>query len=791
MLKFKILLFFLIIFQYAYSQNYTISGYVEDMNTGERIIGAYVIDSISKNVAQTNNYGFYIIKKLGKYVAIKATFIGLKSETKYLSLDHDILLNLTMQPARELNEVVVVSSRYRHNINTPLGTITIPIKLLTSIPALGESDLLKSIQSQPGIKGGMEGSAGIYVRGGSGGENLFMLDDVPMYNVSHFYGFFSAFNSSAIKDIKLIKGCFPARYGGRASSVIDVRSLDGNNKSIKGEASIGFVSSKLSLEGPLFSEKTTFMISGRRSYFDLYSDALKHFKILDEDFPYYYFYDLNASITHTFSQKDKIFLSFYKGKDNIQNKNESTDTEGITETEAVTEIFKENRTETSGWGNIIGSLRWNHTFGNSMFANTTLAYSSYDYFTQNKYISNDNDLTQNTILEKSYIAKYKSNISDIIIKTDFDCSISNNHKLLFGLGNAFHTFHPGENNYYVNNPEYNELIDTSFTNSAIHASEPFFYVEDDIKVTDKMSINAGLRLSGLISDSKVYINAEPRISINYAILPQLVFKTGYSRMVQYIHLLTSSGLIMPNDIWVPALKGLQPLKSDQINAGVSYDVNKKLLFSIEIYNKWLNNTTDYRNGSSLLADFSPWYEKTTQGQGKAKGIEISVEKQQGKLIGSINYTLSKASRTYADINNGQTYPFRYDRLHDLNISMNYQIFKKWDLSALWVYGTGYPVTVPVEQYASAFGVFNEDTGYGLKIQNSPSLNNYRLPAYHRLDIGFHRKSHNRLGDQTLSIDVFNVYNRKNPVNMYYTYNGRFEYTNLLPIIPTFTYTLKF
>ncbi|MCE5345391.1 MAG: TonB-dependent receptor [Bacteroidales bacterium] len=792
MLKFKALIIFLIASQCAYSQSHTISGYVEDMNTGERIIGAYVIDSISKSVAQTNNYGFYIIKKLGSKVAIKATYIGLKSETKFLSLDHDSLINFKMQPAMELNEVVVVSSGYRHNVNAPLGTITIPIKLLTSIPALGESDLLKSIQSQPGIKGGMEGSAGIYVRGGSGGENLFMLDDVPMYNVSHLYGFFSAFNSSAIKDIKLIKGCFSAIYGGRASSVIDVRSLDGNNKSIKGEASIGFISSKLSLEGPLFSEKTTFMISARRSYFDLYSDALKHFKILDEDFPDYYFYDLNARITHTFSQKDKIFLSFYKGKDNIQNKNESTDTEGITETEAVTEIFKENLTETSGWGNIIGSLRWNHAFGNSMFANTTLAYSSYDYFTQNKYISTDNDLTQNTILEESYIAKYKSNISDVIIKTDFDYSISNNHKLLFGLGNTFHTFRPGENNYYVNDPKNNKLIDTSYTNSVIHASEPFFYVEDEIKVTEKLNINAGLRLSGLISNSKAYVNSEPRISINYAILPQLVFKTGYSRMVQYIHLLTSSGLIMPNDIWVPALRELQPLKSDQINAGISYDLNKKLLFSIEVYQKWLNNTTDYRNGSSLLADLSPWYEKTTQGYGNAKGIEVSIEKQQGKLTGSINYTLSKASRTYAALNNGQTYPFRYDRLHDFNISVNYQIFKKWDISALWVYGTGYPVTVPVEKYGAALGTYITDSygDGGEVIGYYPSLNNYRLPAYHRLDIGIHRKSHNRLGDQTLSLDIFNVYNRKNPVNMSF-FVSRPKYVYLLPIIPTFTYTLKF
>jgi hypothetical protein len=255
MSKIKALLLFLTIFQHVYSQGYTISGYVEDINSGERIIGAYIIDSIGKNVVQTNSFGFYTIKGLGREAALKATFIGLKSETKIISLQHDTAFNFKMQPVTELKEVAVVSSRYRHNADAPLSVITIPVKQLTSIPALGEPDLLKSIQGQPGIKGGMEGSAGIYVRGGSGGENLFMLDDVPMYNVSHLYGFFSAFNSSAIKDIKLIKGCFPARYGGRASSVIDVRSLDGNNKSVKGEASIGFISSKLSLEGPCSTKR--------------------------------------------------------------------------------------------------------------------------------------------------------------------------------------------------------------------------------------------------------------------------------------------------------------------------------------------------------------------------------------------------------------------------------------------------------------------------------------------------------------------------------------------------------
>lgn len=777
MLKFISLLLFIIAYQFSYSQNYTISGYVEDVNTGERIIGAYVVDNISKQTAQTNNFGFYNLKNIKSKSAIQATFEGLTSKPIYLTLVKDTLINIKIQSVRELNEVVITSSLYNRDVNAPLGITIIPIKQLTSMPALGEPDLLKSIQNQPGIKGGVEGSAGIFVRGGGAGENLFMLDDVPLYNVSHFFGFFSTFNSSTVKDLKLLKGCFPAQYGGRTSSVIDVRSQDGNNQSLKGELSVGFVSTSIMLNGPLLSDKTTFMVSFRRSYFDTYSDVLKKFDLIGNNFPAYYFYDFNARITHTFSPKDRIFLSFYSGKDNIRGKNDANII-------GETGLFNDNQNQTSGWSNFIGSLRWNHTFGNNIFANTTLAVSRYDYFTQEKYHSTNQDSVKGTI-EKGYSANYNSSIYDIIVKTDFDYSVSNNHRLLFGGGNTFHTFNPGKNIYSMKDSELNEKTDTSFTNGLLHASEAYAYVEDEFKATQKLTVNTGLRISGLISESKMSINPEPRISVNYAMLPNLAFKTGYSRMVQYMHLLSSSGLTMPTDIWVPALKGLEPLKSDQINAGFSYNWNQKLLFSFEAYQKWLTNTTDYQNGASLLTDFSPWYEKTTQGHGSSRGIEISIEKQVGKLTGSINYTLSKADRKYADLNNGQAFPFRYDRLHDFNISANYQLSKKWDVSALWVYGTGYPVTVYVEQYLTLMRSSGQIFYY-------PSLNNCRLPDYHRLDLGFHYKKPTRRGEEILSFDIYNAYNRLNPINVYYDPgNLRFVYYYLLPVIPSVTYTLKF
>jgi hypothetical protein len=775
MRRIKAFVFFMFTVQSLYSQTFSVSGYVKDINTGESIIGAYVIDSLSKNVVQTNNYGFYLIKDLKNSVSLQATYTGLKSNLISFSLTHDTIVEIKMKSVVELGEVMILSSDSHQNVNSRLGLTTIPLKQLTSTPALGEPDLLKSIQSQPGIKGGVEGSAGIFVRGGSLGENLFLLDDVPMYNVSHLYGFLSVFNSSIVKDIKIMKGSFPARYGGRTSSVIDVRSRDGSNQSVNKEVSLGFISSKFTVEGPLFNDKSTFLLSGRRSYFDLYSGILKKISLLDKGFPDYYFYDLNAKVTHTFSQKDKIYLNFYKGRDHIINKNESISYD-------ASKILSENLNETSGWGNVVTSLRWNHTFGTTLFANTTIAYSHYDYFTTSKYQSINKDMVLNNVKKKTYSANYSSSISDLILKTDFDYSISNRQKLLFGIGYTVHIFNPGESQFKMIDEELSEKVDTAYSNKVVHANEMNLYIEDEITL-GHIVLNPGVRFSGFISGGEAYYNGEPRLSFNYSLLPQLVFKLGYSRMVQYIHLLSTSGLTMPTDIWVPASNGLKPLKSDQITAGIAYDWSKTLL-SLEIYQKWLNNTTDFKNGASLLTDASPWYNKTTQGIGNAKGIELSIEKQQGKFSGSLNYTLSISDRKYTDLNYGKSFPFRYQRLHDFNFSGSFQISKKWNVSAIWIYGTGYPVTLPVEQYSPLMGLVQNMVFY------YPSINNYQLPDYHRLDISLQYKTLNHLGENSLRLDIFNAYNRKNVINMYSS-GPYFKYSYLLPFIPTITYTLIF
>jgi hypothetical protein len=754
-----------------------------DQNTGEPFIGAHVTDTISKSVTRTNNYGFFTLRNIIGTAALRTSYAGFKSDILHLVLIHDTLINLQISPLFELSEVVVSSSLHERTLNNPLGTITIPIKRLMTIPALGQNNILKSIQVQTGIKGGIENSTGVFVRGGGSGENLFILDDVPIYNVNHLYGFFSAFNGSTIKDIRLLKGCFPARYGGRTSSVIDIHCRDGNNKLFAGEASIGILSTGIILEGPFQKDKTTFIVSIRMSYFDFYSSSFS-LKWMDEKLPKYNFYDLDARITHSISQKDKIFLSLYSGRDKIQKDNKSPNL-------AVDNVvmLKDYVTQTSIWGNIIGSLRWNHYFNNSLFANSTLAFTNYNYIINNGKKSILKDTSVVEMIYSDFTGTNKSGIADILLKSDFNYSISNNNKITFGAGITLHSFNPGEKNYSLNNYYENYKTDTIFLNGRVKACESYFYTENEIK-TKNFLINAGLRLSGFFSTGNSSINLEPRISANYKFSEGFIIKAGYSRMVQYMHLLSTSGISLPTDIWLPASNGLKPLKSDQLSIGMVHEGKNNNLLSVELYYKWLFRTADYRYGASLFSDSSPWYEKTTQGNGRSKGIEISFEKQEGRTTGSINLTFSHSDRLYTDLNYGLTFPFQYDRLLDFNVSVNQKVFKKFDISFLWVFGTGYPVTIPVEKYMPSIGITNGPY-FNLPIYFYPTINNQRLPPYHRLDIGLHFRFKNRLGENVLSFDVFNTYNRKNPINIYFWNDYTFEYLYLLPIIPSVSYTFKF
>ena len=382
-------------------------------------------------------------------------------------------------------------------------------------------------------------------------------------------------------------------------------------------------------------------------------------------------------------------------------------------------------------------------------------------------------------------------IKDIIAKTDFSYSVSSKQTVRFGAGYTFHTLSPGTNTYSLNDEALNITRDTSFANDLIQAGDYYLYAEYEAQV-GRSTLDIGIRASGFLAGSDHYFNPEPRLAMNYMLLPNLAVKAGYSRMEQYIHLLSTSGVSMPTDLWIPSTRGMRPLGSDQVNAGLAYEW-QSITITAEVYRKWLNHTTDFSNGASLSTDLRPWYEKTTQGEGSAKGLEISLEKTRGKVSGNLSYTLARADRKYPAINQGKAFPFSYDRRHNFNFFVNWIISPKYDVSAAWIYGTGYPATIPVEKYLPGLGVYNTDSEYGGEVDYYPSRNNVHMAAYHRLDISFHYKVTTRIGEHTISVDVFNVYNRKNPVYMYYSgYRAKtLQYANLLPVIPSLTYTLRF
>ena len=775
-------LFFILISYPSYSQFHSVSGFVEDSYTGERLAGAFVYDYTEKNIVQTNDFGFFRIMT-NSDVSVQASYMGTKSELLRFHLSGDTLLKLKIIQVIGLNEVQISSEMANNRFGAILGYSRLPVKQLLLMPALGEADIVKSLQNQPGIKGGLEGSTGMFVRGGSSGENLFLLDDVPLYNVSHLYGFFSTFNSSVVKDVKLYKGCFPARYGGRVSSVIDVRSIDGNQEELKGELSIGIISSHFMAEGPTSNHKTTFVVSGRRSYFDLYSGIFDKLTLLGLNFPGYSFYDFNTRIAHAISAKDKIYLNFYTGRDKIYDRISNIYTANNHAT------YSEMTEEKSGWGNITGSVRWNHLTDNLLFINTTISGTGYNYNVSENYRSLQNDSLAGEQLSRSYTAEYSSNVTDILLKSDFEYSFSNFHKINFGLGTTLHIFNPGKNSYSSNSTTTGQITETSMNSIKIQSNEPYLYFDDEFKAGEKIIIRSGLRISSFITRRQTKINPEPRISANFKILPALSLKAGYSRMFQYMHLLSNSGLSMPTDFWIPAVKPVYPEKSDQVNAGLTCQLSENVDLSIEAYKKYLTNTTDFKNGYSVFSTSENWYDRVTQGKGEARGVEISLKKS-GKILSfDVNYTLSKATRIYDDLNNGREFPFRYDRLHDLNISLNYKISEKWNISALWVYGTGYPVTVPVEKYSPSINLVS---GFQHNlIYYYPSLNNFRLSDYKRLDVGIHYSIRRKKTEHNISLDVFNALNRKNPVNMYYIQNFSLKYVYLFPFMPSLTYTIKF
>ncbi len=769
-----------------FSQKYTVSGYISDSESGEKLIGAYIVNPSNGIGTVSNSYGFYSITLSKDSVTLEYSYIGYKSITKKVLLDKNITINIDLLPSIALDAVEVIATKEEKiQDKSQMSEVSIPMVQIKKIPALlGEVDILKAFQLMPGIQSGGEGQSGLYVRGGSPDQNLMLLDGVPIYNASHLFGFFSVFNSDAIKDVKLIKGGFPARYGGRLSSVMEINMKEGHQQEYHGSVSLGLISSKAAIEGPI-NKKTSFLISGRRTYLDILLQPLLKRELKKEGLKGgngYYFYDLNAKINHRISDTDKLYFSAYLGRDKFYS--------DLEEIEGQIREFNKNN---SGWGNKILALRWNHQWSPKLFSNTTLTYSNYDL---NFLVNNGIRLDLTNQIIKDLKLDYLSGIYDFGAKIDFDFLPSPNHFIKYGISGIHHTFNPGVFKLEQNDIEENRHFTKTIKQNKVKAAEFAAYVEDDIIVNNRLKMNVGIHLSGFLVKKKFYPSIQPRLNIRYLLPHDVAIKGYYSTMQQYIQLLAFEGIGLPTDLWLPTTDRVKPQNSWQVALGISKTLENGLDISIEGYYKRMNNVLSYKEGEGLFA-ISDWQDRVTQGKGWSYGAEFLIQKKTGKLTGWFGYTLSWTNRQFDDINNGEVYPYRYDRRHDISIVASYALKKNIDISGTWVYGTGNAITLEQANYLiQYYNMINPLSYYGKK-------NSYRMAPYHRLDIGINFKKIRKGYTRVWSVGTYNTYNRKNPFFLYWdnTYsvdpqgNTKLEkkliQQSIFPIIPYVTYKINF
>ncbi len=786
-------------------QNLTISGYIQDEATGEKLIGANIYNKSDLSGTSSNNYGFYsITMRQGEYDLV-FSYVGYKTEVRSIHLSENMQLNVSMSPSLGIEEVEVYANSNSQTVqSTQMSSIDISVESIKSVPALlGEVDVIKAIQLLPGVQSGTEGASGLYVRGGGPDQNLILLDGTPVYNASHLFGFFSVFNVDAINNITLIKGGFPARYGGRSSSVLDISLKEGNIKKFQGSGSVGLIASKLTLEGPVVKDRSSFIISGRRTYLDLIAQPLIRELGDGDEFTTqgYFFYDLNAKINYKISQKDHLYLSVYTGDDRFyQNQKPYTYLFGGN-------LYTDEARSALGWGNITSALRWNHQYSSKLFSNTSITYSNYNYQVTN-YTENIVE-TADSVTNEINSLNFISGIEDFAGKIDFDFLPASNHYVRFGANYIYHTFKPGASVFKLKNEEAGD-IDTTMGEDYIRASEISLYIEDDFKLSNRIKANMGLHYSGFFVNQKYYHSLQPRLSARYLINETWSLKSSYAMMQQYIHLLTNNNIGLPTDLWVPATDKILPQRSHQVAIGITKSFSEMYLLSIEGYYKKMDNLIEYQDGASFMGSSTGWEDKVERGKGWSYGAELFFEKKLGALTGWVGYTLSWTERQFEKLNMGEVFPYKYDRRHDVSVVLTVPLDDKWDFSASWIYGTGTAHTLPTERYYGSAS--NNYISYGFL--SSPSLyyhgsvlpfvvelehvdgrNLIRAADYHRLDVSFQKKKTTRWGESAWTLGVYNTYNRKNP---FYYYIGRDSRGNralrrvsLFPFIPSATYTFKF
>ena len=794
----------------AWAQRYTVSGTITDKRSGETLIGATVLDTRSGKGAVTNLYGHFSLTLPKDSVNLRITFVGYEPQYFNFLLSANRELNVQLRESVTLEEVVITAERTGDVRSVQMSAMEMPVEKIKSVPVLfGEADLIKALQLMPGVQSGSEGNSGLYVRGGGPDENLFLLDGVALYNVSHLGGFFSAFNTDAIKNVTLYKGSFPARFGGRLSAVLDVTQNNGNDQQLHGNASIGLISAKFNLEGPIVKEKTTFSLSARRTYAELLViPTIMWFNDLDKEQPApgvveeakfdagYYFYDLNAKLTHKFSEKSRLYGSFYMGEDEVYGKINT-----VTSLNEDMRLGFRNR-----WGNLIGSLRWNYALTPKLFMNLSASYTQY----KNNIVGSIEKLMGPNDPHPSTIeGDYSTAIREVTARTDFDYSPSPDHNVKFGGWFTRHWFQPevarGSVDYYDSIQMNGAFtMDSAILSGITPANEMVAFAEDDWSITDAVKLNYGLHFSAFRVQNSFYPSLQPRVSARVMLTPDLSLKAGYAWMRQYVHLLSTTSITLPTDLWVPVTDRVKPMESHQVAGGLFYSWSGVADISVEAYYKHMDNLIEYKDGATFFGSSENWENLVVAGSGWSYGVEFLVQREVGRLTGWLGYTWSRTMRLFDRegqvLNNGNPFPAKYDRRHDLSVVLSYKFSPRFDVSATWVFSTGNTATLSTQTYPIATDdpdEYDRPGGTGT-LTLFEGRNNYRMPNYHRMDIGanFHREF--KRARRTINVSVYNVYNRQNPYMLYQSatdgYNGyaySLKQLSIFPILPSVAYTLFF
>jgi len=782
----------------------TISGYVYNKDDGEALIGVALYDDLHHSGAVSNVYGFFSYSvETDQDIPLRISYLGFRDSLVWISPDHKGTLDLNLtESANELEEVVVKADRIS---TTQMSNITVKPSDIELLPSfMGVQDVIKTLTLMPGVKASNDNSTGFYVRGGGPDQNLILVDGGIIYNSAHAFDLFSTFNPDAIRHVDLIKGGFPARYGGRLSSVMDVSLREGNKERFTGEFGLGYLLSSFTFEGPIIKEKASFLISGRRSFMDIPFRAIGDIRDGETGetiSQYFIFQDLTAKTNFKLSEKDHIYASYYGSGDvfNVKVGNRFDIGEGLIDTHIKVDI---------AWQNQIISTRWNHVFNDKLFLNTTLAYSKFNIGI---------DIDNQVIGEKGYdinngvTNRFSSKIEDLSFKTQFEYFPNPNHRIKFGSQSIRHDFLPGFGAITTTSSQAANNLDTTFMDRSIVSFENALFIEDDFNITKNLSANIGLHASHLNVEDFNFFSLQPRVSVNHKIGRKTSLSFSYASMAQYLHLLTNGTLGIPIDLWVPSIKEAPPMTSEQIAVGAKRELSPSISLTLEGYYKSMDNLITYKEGVDFSNAKEPWQEKIfTDGDGEAYGMELLIRKTQGKTTGWIGYTLSWTNRSFDEIDNGIPYNYKYDRRHDASVVLSHKFSKKFNLGLTWVYNTGNSVSFPIGAHTALPELphLREDM-ITSRTENTIEIyegkNKINMPAYHRLDIGANFVKKKKRGIRTWNLSIYNAYIRQNPFLIFVehgidgeSYNlpntGTFRTLRQVTaywIIPSISYNFKF